>query len=88
MSIVAYPEDRQRLLASGEMAMPVYSSRELADVERETYRTMTDAADLMALILSEPVLEAGPADASGGRIVTVRCGVGDALSLPARGSVT
>ena len=75
--VVAYPEDRRRLLASGEMAMPVYSSREVEGVARETYRTMTDAADLMALLLSEPVTEAGPADYRGGRIVTVRCGCWD-----------
>ena len=43
---------------------------------------MTCAADLMRLVLSEPVLETGPEDASGGRIVTVRCGVGDALRVP------
>lgn len=76
---VAYPEDRQRLLASGEMAMPVYSSSELAETARDTFRTMTEAAGLMGLVLSEPVLEASAADGFGGRIVTVRCGVGDAF---------
>lgn len=81
--VVAYPADRQRLLASGEMCMPVYSSGELAGTARETYRTMTDAADLMGLFLSEPILETGPLDGHGGRIVTVRAGVSDALEQAA-----
>jgi hypothetical protein len=76
---VAYPADRERLLASGEMCMPVYSSREPAEVARDSYRIMTDAADLMGLTLTEPVLEAGYKDWRGGRIVTVRAGVFDAL---------
>jgi hypothetical protein len=75
--VVAYPDDRQRLLANGEMRMPVYSRNDPADVALDSYRTMTDAADLMALALSEPIVEAGPADCFGGRIVTTRCGCWD-----------
>lgn len=75
--VVAYPEDRKRLLDNGEMAMPVYSRAEPQDVALDSYSTMVAAADLMAIQLSEPVIEAGPVDGSGGRIVTVRCGCWD-----------
>lgn len=78
--IVAYAEDRKRLLEHGEMAMPVYSSRPARDVGRDTYRCMTEAAELMGLMLSEPVLEAQPWDGLGGRIVTVRAAVFDATA--------
>ncbi|HEY6493774.1 MAG TPA: hypothetical protein VIZ43_10900 [Trebonia sp.] len=79
--IVAYAEDRVRLLEHGEMAMPVYSSRELLDAARGIYRTMTDAADLMGLALTEPTVEEEAVDSAGCRIVTVRAGVFDADEL-------
>jgi hypothetical protein len=78
--IVAYAADRKRLLAHGEMCMPVYSSRDPADVGRDSYRTMRECAGLMGLVLSEPVLDAGYQDCDGGRIVTVRAGVSDGLA--------
>jgi DNA gyrase inhibitor GyrI len=74
--IVAYPADRERLLANGEMAMPVYSS-DPERTARESYRTMTCAADLMDIQLSEPFITVGPADGTGRRIVTVKCGCWD-----------
>lgn len=77
--VVAYAKDRERLLANGEMCMPVYSSREPASVARDSYRSMTECAGLMGLLLSEPIFDAGYEDWSGGRIVTVRAGVFDAL---------
>jgi hypothetical protein len=68
------------LLANGQMCMPVYSSRRPEDVARASYRSMTEAAELMGLLLSEPVMEiTGSADCWGGRIVTVRAGVFDAI---------
>ena len=79
--VVAYAEDRKRLLEHGFMAMPVYSSQPLEDISRDIYRTMTDAADLMSLVLSEPVMEAGYEDCWGGRIVTVSAAVFDALAV-------
>ncbi len=82
MKVVAYAIDRQRLLTHGEMCMPVYSSREPADVARDAYRTMTDAADLMGLVLTEPVFEANYEDCWGGRIVTTRAGVFNAFPEP------
>lgn len=75
--IVAYAEDRARLLAHGEMAMPVYSGRDADEVTRYAYRDMCEAADLMGLMLSEPIMEIGPADWEGGRIITTRAGVFD-----------
>ena len=78
--VVAYPEDRKRLLANGEMATQTYSQAELDDIARYTFRIMTNSADSMGLALSEPVMEAGPVDGFGGRLVTVRCGVSDALA--------
>lgn len=79
MTVVAYPEDRKRLLEHGEMQLNIYSSRPAEDVARDTYRTMTAAAEFMGLILSEPILEVGEKDWWGGRYVTVRAGVFDAL---------
>jgi hypothetical protein len=79
--VVAYPEDRKRLLAHGEMCMPVYSGRLPEEVGRDSYRSMRDAADLMGLMLSEPIMEVDEfADCWGGRIVRVRAAVSDALS--------
>jgi hypothetical protein len=75
--IVAYAEDRARLLAHGEMAMNIYSGRDTDEVTRDTYRDMCEAADLMGLMLSEPILEVGPADCWGGRYITTRAGVFD-----------
>lgn len=76
--IVACTEDRKRLLDHGEMAMTVYSSRELIDAARGIYRNMTSSAGLMGLTLTEPAFEAGREDYWGGRYVTVRAGVYDA----------
>jgi len=76
--VVLYPEDRKRLLANGEMCTTVYSGREPDEAGRDSYRSMREAADLMGLILSEPVLEAETIkDHMGGRYVTVRAGVFD-----------
>jgi hypothetical protein len=70
--VAACPEDRQRLLDNGEMATQTYSQAELDDIARYTFRVMTSSAELMGLALSEPVMEAGPVDGFGGRLVTVR----------------
>jgi hypothetical protein len=75
--IVAYAQDRARLLAHGEMCMTIYSGREGTEVSRDAYRSMLEAADLMGLMLSEPILEIGPADWEGGRYITTRAGVFD-----------
>lgn len=82
--IVAYPDGRRRLLANGEMACTTYSTRKPDDAARAAYGDMIDAADLMALALSEPILESSPADGCGGRMVTVRCGVFDGLEEDGR----
>lgn len=77
MRIVAYAADRQRLLEHGEMATTTYSNCEPDEAARNTYRSMVEAADLMGLMLSEPILEVGPADWTGGRYITTRAGVFD-----------
>ena len=77
MRIVAYAEDRARLLAHGQMCSPIYSGRDPAEVSRDSYRDMCEAADLMGLMLSEPIMEMGLTDCFGGRIVTTRAGVFD-----------
>jgi len=79
--IVAYAEDRARLLEHGEMCSPIYSSRPIPEVSGDAYRSMCEAADLMGLVLTEPIVEAGLTDCWGGRIITTRAGVLDKITV-------
>jgi hypothetical protein len=80
MAAIAWPGDRARLLAHGEMCSPVYSSRDAREVAAGSYRSMSEAAGLLGLGLTEPIYEFEAPDRSGGRVVRVRAGVFDLLA--------
>lgn len=75
--VIAYPDDRARLLCHGRMAVTVYSSRDPVEVARDRWQHMRQVAELMGLGLTEPVLEAEEPDWTGGRMVTLTAGVYD-----------
>ncbi len=77
MTIVAFAEDRERLLAFGEMRCPIYTDRAADVVSGESYASMRVLADLMGLGLTEPIVEVEPADWTGNRVVRTRAGVFD-----------